>query len=249
LAFDHKGCLPAANGFRSVPSPQASRLFPEINVVLKKTYHNTKENPMRQPLPPVAIAVLTLSCASWASSWEIDPMHSAASFTVRHMMVSNVRGEFGKTTGAVNLDDKDVSHSTAEATIDTTTLDTRVPNRDKHLKSPDFFDVEKYPTITFKSTSFKKVAPQKFKVTGDLTLHGVTKPVVLDVDAPDTVIKDMKGNDRRGATATTTINRKDFGLVWNQPIETGGVAVGEQVTINIDLELSKKTPEKAPKTN
>ncbi len=170
---------------------------------------------MRQPLPPVAIAVLTLSCASWASTWEIDPMHSAASFTVRHMMVSNVRGEFGKTTGTLNLDDKDVSHSTAEATIDTTTLDTRVPNRDKHLKSPDFFDVEKYPTITFKSTSFKKVAPQKFKVTGDLTLHGVTKPVV----------------------------------VWNQPIETGGVAVGEQVTINIDLELSKKTPEKAPKTN
>jgi polyisoprenoid-binding protein YceI len=204
---------------------------------------------MRQRLPPAALAVLTLSCTTWAATWEIDPAHSAAQFTVRHMMVSNVRGEFGKTSGTVDLDDKDVSHSKAEATIDTTTLDTRVPSRDKHLKSPDFFDVEKYPTITFKSTSFKKVAPQKLKVAGDLTIHGVTKPVVLDVDAPDTVIKDQKGNERRGATATTTINRKDFGLIWNQPVEAGGVAVGDQVTIIIDLELSKKAADKTPKPN
>jgi polyisoprenoid-binding protein YceI len=198
----------------------------------------------------VGFAAFALSSAASASTWEIDPAHSAAQFTVRHMMVSNVRGEFGKTTGTVTLDDKDLSRSTAEATIDTTTLNTREPNRDKHLKSPDFFDIEKYPTISFKSTSFKKVGPEKYKVSGDLTIHGVTKPVVLDVESPETVSKDPKGNERRGATATTTLNRKDFGLTWNKPVETGGVLVGDQVTINLDLELVKKAgAEKSAKTN
>jgi polyisoprenoid-binding protein YceI len=205
---------------------------------------------MRRRLTSVSLAAIALSPAAWASTWEIDPAHSASQFTVRHMMISNVRGEFGKTTGVVSLDDKDLNRSTAEATIDTTTINTREPNRDKHLKSPDFFDVEKYPTITFKSTSFKKVSSEKYKVSGDLTIHGVTKPVVLDVDAPDAVSKDPKGNDRRGATATATINRKDFGLMWNKPIETGGVMVGDQVTINVDLELVKKAADKATtKTN
>ncbi len=204
---------------------------------------------MRQRLA-VTLAAFAVSSVAWASTWEIDPAHSAAQFTVRHMMVSNVRGEFGKTTGTVTIDEKDLSRSIAEATIDTTTLSTREPNRDKHLKSPDFFDVEKYPTITFKSTSFKKVGPDKYKVTGDLTLHGVTKPVVLDVESSDAVSKDPKGNERRGATVTTTLNRKDFGLTWNKPIESGGVLVGDQVAINLDLELVKKgTAEKSAKTN
>ena len=204
---------------------------------------------MGQRLPPLALAVLAVSSVAGASTWDIDPAHSAAQFNVRHMMVSNVKGEFGKMTGTVTLDDKEISHSTAQATIDTTTINTREPNRDKDLKSPNFFDVEKYPTITFKSTSFKKVGPEKYKVAGDLTIHGVTKPVVLDVEAPEATTKDPKGNERRGATATTTINRKDFGLTWNKPLETGGVMVGDQVTINIDLELVKKTAEKAAKTN
>jgi polyisoprenoid-binding protein YceI len=195
------------------------------------------------------LAALALSSVAGASTWDIDPAHSAAQFNVRHMMVSNVKGEFGKMSGSVNLDEKEISHSTAQATIDTTTINTREPNRDKDLKSPNFFDVEKYPTITFKSTSFKKVGPEKYKIAGDLTIHGVTKPVVLDVEAPEATTKDPKGNERRGATATTTINRKDFGLTWNKPLETGGVMVGDQVTINIDLELVKKTAEKAAKTN
>jgi polyisoprenoid-binding protein YceI len=205
---------------------------------------------MRQRLTSVILAALAFSSTASATTWELDPAHSSAQFTVRHMMVSNVRGEFGKTTGTVNIDDKDITHSTAEATIDATTLSTREPNRDKHLKSPDFFDVEKYPTITFKSTSFKKVAPEKYKVTGDLTMHGVTKPVILDVDAPNAVSKDPRGTERRGATATTTLNRKDFGLNWNKSLETGGVLVGDQVTITLDMELAKKGPaEKSTKTN
>ena len=205
---------------------------------------------MGQRLPPLALAALAVSSVAGASTWDIDPAHSAAQFNVRHMMVSNVKGEFGKMTGTVTLDDKEISHSTAQATIDTTTINTREPNRDKDLKSPNFFDVEKYPTITFKSTSFKKVGPEKYKVAGDLTIHGVTKPVVLDVEAPEATTKDPKGNERRGATATTTINRKDFGLTWNKPLETGGVMVGDQVTINIDLELVKKAAaEKSAKTN
>ena len=205
---------------------------------------------MRVRFTPATLTALAMSSLASASTWEIDPAHSIASFSVRHMMVSNVRGEFGKTSGWVNLDDKDVARSTAEATIDTTTINTREPKRDTHLKSADFFDVEKYPAMTFKSTSFKKVGPEKYKVAGDLTLHGVTKPIVLDVEAPDAVSK-LQGQERRGATATTTLNRKDFGLVWNKPVETGGVLVGDEVVITLDLELVKKpaAAQKAAKTD
>ena len=205
---------------------------------------------MRVRFTPAALTALAMSSLASASTWEIDPAHSVAQFSVRHMMVSNVRGEFGKMSGWVNLDDKDVARSTAEATIDTTTINSREPKRDTHLKSPDFFDVEKYPAMTFKSTSFKKVGPEKYKVAGNLTLHGVTKPVVLDVEAPDAVSK-LQGQERRGATATTTLNRKDFGLVWNKPVETGGVLVGDEVVITLDLELVKKpaAAQKAAKTD
>jgi len=216
---------------------------------LEITYHNEWRNHMRVRFTPAALTALAMSSLASASTWEIDPAHSVAQFSVRHMMVSNVRGEFGKMSGWVNLDDKDVGHSTTEVTIDTTTISTREANRDKHLKSPDFFDVEKYPTMTFKSTSFKKVGPEKYKVAGDLTLHGVTKPVVLDVAAPDAVSK-LQGSERRGATATATLNRKDFGLVWNKPLESGGVLVGDEVVITVDVELVKKAgaAQKAAKT-
>ncbi len=178
-----------------------------------------------------------------ATSWNVDPAHSNASFTVRHLVISTVRGEFQKISGAVKLDEKDVAKSTVEATIETASIDTRVPDRDKHLKSPDFFDVEKYPTMTFKSTKVESAGKGKLKVTGDLTMKGVTKPVVFAVDGPTAEIKDPWGNARRGLSASTTINRRDWGLNWSKTIEAGPV-VGDEVTIQIDAELVKQAAEK-----
>ncbi|ATB42720.1 protein yceI precursor [Cystobacter fuscus] len=188
-----------------------------------------------------AVAALVLAAPSLASATEyvIDSGHSSAAFSVKHMMVSNVRGAFSKVTGSANIDEKDLTKSTIEATIDATTVNTNEPKRDEHLRSPEFFDTAKYPTITFKSTKIAK-AGKNLKVTGDLTLHGVTKPVVLDVEGFTTESKDPWGNLKRGGSATTKINRKDFGLTWNSAIETGGVAVGEEVSITIDLEINKK---------
>ncbi len=187
-----------------------------------------------------ALFALALPGLAGATNWEIDPVHSAAQFSVRHLMVSNVRGEFGKVTGSVNLDDKDITKSTVEATIDATTVNTREEKRDQHLKSAEFFDVAKFPTLTFKSKKVAKAGTNKLKVTGDLTLHGVTKEVVLNVEGPAKASKDPYGNTKSGASATTKISRKDFGLVWNKALETGGVAVGDEVTIIIDVELLNK---------
>jgi len=160
------------------------------------------------------------------------------------MMISNVQGEFGKVTGTVNWDEAEVTKSTVEATIDATTINTREPKRDGHLKSPDFFDVAKYPTITFKSTSVKKVGADRLAIKGELTMHGVTKPVTLDATYTNEV-KDPGGNTRRGASARTKLNRKDFGLKWNQTVEGGGVLVGDEVDIALDLELVKKAATKS----
>jgi polyisoprenoid-binding protein YceI len=186
-----------------------------------------------------AVALTAFPVAAHASDWQIDPSHSTAQFSVRHLMVSNVRGEFGKLSGQVQLDDADVTHSTVEATIDATSINTREPKRDAHLKSPDFFDVAKYPTLTFKSTQIKKAGKDKLAVTGDLTLHGVTRPVTLDVQLTQEV-KSPFGDTRRGASATGKINRRDFGLTWNKAIEAGGVVVGEEVSLTIDVELVKQ---------
>ena len=180
-----------------------------------------------------------------ASEWDIDPAHSAAQFSVRHLMVSNIRGEFGKVTGTVNLDDKDITKSTVEATIDATSIITRDEKRDGHLKSPDFFDVAKFPTVTFKSTKVEKAGKDKYKVHGDLTIHGVTKSVVLAVEG-SAEQKDPWGNVKRGFAATTKINRKDFGLAWNKALETGGVVVGEEIAITLDIEAAKKVAAPAP---
>lgn len=189
--------------------------------------------------PAVAALVLASPSLAFAAEFVIDSAHSAANFSVKHMMVSNVRGAFSKVTGSANIDEKDITKSTVEAVIDATTVNTNEPKRDEHLRSADFFDTAKYPTITFKSTKVEK-AGQNLKVTGDLTLHGVTKPVVLDVEGFTSEAKDPWGNIKRGGTATTKINRKDFGLGWNSVLETGGVAVGEEVAITLDLELNKK---------
>ena len=188
----------------------------------------------------IALFVLATPALAGAATYEIDPQHSSAQFVVRHLMVTNVRGEFSKLSGTVVYDEKDPAKSTVEASIDATTIDTREPQRDGHLKSPDFFDVAKYPTITFKSTSVHKVADGKLKVTGMLTMHGVSKEVTLDVDGPTPEIKDMKGNAKVGAEATTKLNRDDFGIKWNAPVPTGGVVVGTEITVTLELELIRK---------
>ncbi len=173
---------------------------------------------------------------SQAITYTIDPAHSTAGFKVRHLMVSNVRGEFSKVTGTVVVDPDAPENSKVEAHIDASTIHTRDEQRDAHLKSADFLDVEKFPEITFVS---KKVAGAdgEWKVTGDLTIHGVTKQVTLDVEGLAPEVKDPWGNVKSGATATTKISRKDFGMVFNMALETGGVMVGDEVTISLELEL------------
>jgi len=191
-----------------------------------------------------ALMVVTATVPSWAqvSTWEIDSAHSGAHFSVRHLMIATVRGEFRKVTGTIQMDEKDISNSSVEAVIDATTIDTREERRDNDLRSANFFDVAKFPSITFKSTSVTRLGEGKFKVAGDLTMHGVTKEVVLDVEGLDTQVNDPRRGPKMGASATTQIKRSDFGLTWNRVIETGGVAVSDEVGIIIDLELVKKAP-------
>jgi polyisoprenoid-binding protein YceI len=172
------------------------------------------------------------------STWNIDPAHSSAEFKVKHMMISNVRGKFGGITGVLNRVDADHTQSTLEVSIDVGTVNTHDEKRDGHLKSPDFFHVEKFPAMTFKSTHIEKKG-DGYTVSGDLTIHGVTKPVILSVEDVSEPTKDPWGNTRIGLTATTKINRKDFGLGWNAPLEAGGVMVGEEVAITLDVELIK----------
>ena len=170
------------------------------------------------------------------ATYEIDPTHSSVHFSVRHMMLSNVRGEFTKVFGTIKFDPENPANSSLDATIDAASINTRDTQRDTHLKSGDFLDVEKFPTLTFHST---KIAPQPGggKVTGDLTIHGVTREITLDVEGPTAEVKDPWGKQRMGASATTKISRKDFGLVWNAALETGGVMVGDEVKITIDVEV------------
>jgi len=184
------------------------------------------------------IAILALAAVPTlaADTFKIDTAHTEAGFTVKHLMISNVRGQFGKTEGTVVFDEKDPSKSTVEATIDVSTVNTRDEKRDGHLKSPDFFDVAKFGTITFKSTKVEK-AGAGLKVTGDLTMKGVTKPVVLDVAGPTGEVKDPYGNTRRGISATGQVNRKDFGVSYGPD-----AIVSDLVKIQIEAELIKQQP-------
>lgn len=196
---------------------------------------------MKRIIASIAATIaLTLPLVASASTWNIDPDHSNIGFKVKHMMVSNVKGSFEKHTGVIEIDDKDITKSKVQVSIDTASINTNIQKRDDHLRSVDFFDVAKYPTMTFVSKKVAKAGKDKLKVTGDLTLHGVTKQVVLDVEGPTQESKDPWGNIRKGITATTKINRKDFGLVWNAALETGGVAVGEEVTITLEIEAIRK---------
>jgi len=185
-------------------------------------------------------AAMAFSASAATTTWQIDPAHTAASFAVKHLMISTVRGEFKGVTGTVNWDDQDITKSTVDVTIDAKTVDTSEPQRDKDLKSDKFFDVEKYPTITFKSKKVEQVSVGKLKVTGDLTIHGITKEAVLDVEGPSASVKDPWGNTRAAISATTKVNRQDYGVKWNANIDGGGVVVGDDVNITIDMEMIKK---------
>ncbi|MBI5484690.1 MAG: YceI family protein [Deltaproteobacteria bacterium] len=187
-----------------------------------------------------AIIALALPALALASTWSIDPEHSNIGFKVRHLMVSNVKGSFDKYTATVDIDDRDITKSKVTVSIDTNSINTNVQKRDEHLRSADFFDVAKYPEMTFVSKKITKSGKDRLKVAGDLTLHGVTREVVLDVQGPSKEIKDPWGNIRKGATATTKINRKDFGLTWNKALETGGVVVGDEITITLEIEMIRK---------
>lgn len=187
-----------------------------------------------------ASAVLLVPAFARASTWEIDPAHTSIEFSVRHMMVSTVKGQFEKVKGSLELDDKDVTKSTVEVTIDLGSVNTHEPKRDGHLKSADFFDTAKFPTATFKSTKVQKAGKNKLKVTGELSLHGVTKPVVLEVEGPTDAYKTPFGTTVRGVHATAKLDRKDFGIGWNKVLDNGGVLVGNEVSLDLSAELSEK---------
>jgi len=199
-------------------------------------------------------AALALSLPSFAraATFEIDALHSNLGFKVRHLMVSWVHGKFEKGTGTIVYDKANPAALSIQATLDASTINTGDGERDKHLRSADFFEVEKFPTVEFKSKK-AEADGTRLKVTGDLTLHGVTKEVVLDVDGITEPVKDPWGNIKIGATATTRISRKEYGLTWNKALEAGGVTVGDDVAITLDIEAAQK-PEpakadgKAPKT-
>jgi polyisoprenoid-binding protein YceI len=186
-----------------------------------------------------ALALLVPVTSPAADTYEIDPAHTSVQFSVRHMMISNVRGEFTKVAGKATGDVADPTATTVEATIDAASIDTRNEKRDEHLRGPDFLDAAKFPTITFKSTKVAK-AGDGWKLSGDLTLHGVTKPVVLDVTNVTAPTKDPWGNTRIGASATTKIDRQDYGIVFNKTLDGGGVLVGDEIAITIDVEVMKK---------
>jgi polyisoprenoid-binding protein YceI len=188
----------------------------------------TVSNTIRPPVSPNSV-----------TSWEIDPAHSSANFSIRHMMIAKVHGGFTKLAGKLRLDRNDLANSEIEATIDAASIDTREAKRDEHLRSADFFDVEKYPSITFQSKSFAE-GDAALEVVGDLTIHGVTKEVTLEIEGLDSEMKDPWGNTKIGASATTKIKRKDFGLNWNAALEAGGVLVGDDVTISLDIQFTKK---------
>jgi polyisoprenoid-binding protein YceI len=173
------------------------------------------------------------------ATYQIDPAHSSAQFTVRHMMITNVHGGFKKVSGSVVYDAENPANSSVNAEIDAASINTNEEQRDTHLRSGDFLDVDNFPTITFRSTKVEKSGDDESKVTGDLTIHGVTRPVVLNVEGPAPEGKDPWGNTRTGATATTKIKRSDFGLTWNAALETGGILVGDDLKIELDLSLIK----------
>jgi polyisoprenoid-binding protein YceI len=171
--------------------------------------------------------------------WNVDSVHTVAEFKVKHIMISNVKGHFTGVKGVLTLDEADLTESHIEAEIDAASVNTRDPQRDAHLKSADFFDVERFPTLSFKSTRVNRIAAGELAVMGSLSIHGITRSVTFKVEGPTPPAKDPWGNTRLGLSATAKINRKDFGLTWNAALETGGILVGDEVTITLDLQFVK----------
>lgn len=174
---------------------------------------------------------------SKVSTWNIDPAHSVVEFKVRHMMISNVKGQFSGVKGLLSVDPSDIVNSRVEASVDASSINTRDGQRDAHLRSADFFDVEKFPTLSFKSDRVVRSDNGELAVEGELTIHGITRNVVFEVEGPTPPAKDPWGKERIGLSATTKINRKDFGLTWNAALETGGILVGDEVTITLDIQF------------
>src|SRR5215470_2285900 len=225
-----------------MPKARTEREFRSILSFIRK---GKGERNMGQAIQKLAVAVGLIAVAAFQASatsitWKIDPAHTAAQFAVKHMMISTVRGEFKGVTGTVIWDDQDVTKSTVDVTIDAKTVNTGEEKRDQDLRSANFFEVEKYPTLTFKSKKVENAGAAKLKVTGDLTMHGVTKEVVLDVDGPSPAVKDPWGNTRSAVSASTKLNRQDFGVKWNANMDGGGVVVGDTVSITIDMEMVKQ---------
>jgi len=181
-------------------------------------------------------AAMSLFASAATTSWQIDPAHSSAQFAVKHLSISTVRGAFTSVKGTIQFDDKDVSKSSVDVTIDVNSVDTRVPDRDKDLRSDHFFDADHFATITFKSKRVEQLAPGKLRVIGDLTIHGITKEVALEVDGPSAAIKDPWGNQRMGINANAKINRQDFGVGASYP----AAMIGEEILITIDAEMFQK---------
>ena len=198
---------------------------------------------MKRAILAIAAVMLAPGMAR-ATAYDIDGQHSTAEFSVKHLGISNVKGHFNDIKGTVDYDEKDPSKSKVNVEIATASIDTGVGKRDDHLKSPDFFDAAKNPSITFKSTSVKALAGGALDVVGDLSMHGITKPVTLHVEGVTPEQKTPWGSSSRGASATTTINRKDWDLKWNKALEAGGVVVGEEVKISLDVEMAGKPPAK-----
>jgi polyisoprenoid-binding protein YceI len=203
---------------------------------------NSTKTFFRGAILAAATVVCAAAATAQAGTWQLDTSHSAAQFKVRHLMISNITGQFTKMSGTVVYDSANPAKSSVDVTIDASSVDTRVEGRDNDLRSPNFFDVAKYPTLTFKSKRVEVVSPGKLKMVGDLTMHGVTKEVTFDVDGPTQPIKDGRGNLHAGASATTRVNRKDFGLLWNRLIEGGGAVVGDDVDITMDIEMTQPAP-------
>jgi polyisoprenoid-binding protein YceI len=182
-------------------------------------------------------AIFSPALRAQAVSWRIDPLHSSAQFSVRHMMISTVRGQFGGVKGTMTYDPKNPAASSVAATIDCATVNTGTPKRDEELKTAEFFDVKRYPVMTFKSRKVAIAGPDRLRVTGDLTINAITRQVILEVDGPTAPVRDTEGRVKIGASGQTKISRKEFGILYNPIMETGGVVVSDEVTINLEIEL------------
>lgn len=199
-----------------------------------------KGDAMKRLIITLFMMLLILPLNLQAATYTLDPAHTSIGFKVKHLMIANVKGTFEKFRGNIVIDEKDITKSTVNVSIDIASINTNIAKRDEHLRSPDFFDAAKYPTMTFVSTKVEKAGGDRLKVYGNLTIRGITKPVLLSVDGPTAEIKSPQGVMKRGASATTAVNRHDFGVSWNKKLDSGGFVVGDDVQIIIDAELDRQ---------